>query len=177
MARDFGEVCLAEMTSEKVTEIVGPGAVWPKMDPQTVAEEVFLEIKAGSSGRPNKTVKLTQMEKLAPFLIQVPGIKPQWLAEYMLTEMDEGVEIEDAVEEGMPSITALNTMMTRPPAMPGMEPGAPGAVGPNGGSPGESQAQGATGANNAPAPEQSGAKTQGLYRMAPPALAGNEIAA
>jgi hypothetical protein len=56
VAKAFGQICLMELSKETVVEIVGPGAVWPDM-PQSreeAAKDLLLEIKAGSSGRPNR---------------------------------------------------------------------------------------------------------------------------
>jgi hypothetical protein len=112
VARAFGQLCLMELSKETVIEICGPGAVWPDA-PQTreeIAKDLYLEIKAGSSGRPNRAADLANMERGMPFLVQIPGIKPKSLAEKYVTLLELGVDIEDIYVEGMPSITALNAM-------------------------------------------------------------------
>lgn len=163
--RGVGEILLLEMDPQTVTRIVGPGAVWPDFSRQDAAEELFLEIKAGSSGRPNRQIKIQSIERLAPFILQIPGLSPEWLIEYILTEMDEGIELEDAMAAGTPSIMALNSMA-------GGEVG-----GVNQAAPTVPQGQGAQGKANAQKPGESQAKPQGMFRMAPGATAGNEVAA
>ena len=70
--------------------------------------------------------------------MQLPGINPVVLAKEALKRLDDRIDVEAAVAEGMPSITAQNGAKAGP-MMPG-----PGAGDPN--------AQGPQGANNAPAP-------------------------
>jgi hypothetical protein len=108
--RAAGQILLTEMAEETVKKIAGPAAVWPKLTRQDVAEELILDVKVGSSGRPNRQARLAAVEKTAPFLLQVPGVKPKKMAEFLLTEIDEGIEIEDFYDEGQPSIVAQNAM-------------------------------------------------------------------
>lgn len=108
LARGTGQVLLLEMSSNQVKKIAGPGAVWPEFTAQDVAEEVYLAVKAGSSGRPNRELEVANMQRVAPFLLQVPGIQPRWLAEKLLDRLDDDTNIEDAFLEGLPSILAQN---------------------------------------------------------------------
>lgn len=135
IARAAGQILLLNMSEETVKEIVGPGAMWPVLTKADVAKEIFLEIEAGSSGRPNQAQELQNFERLAPVLMQIPGIKPQFLAKEALKRMDDKVDVDEAVAEGLPSVTAMNG---------GKLPGMPGQADPN--------AQGPQGGNNAPAP-------------------------
>jgi hypothetical protein len=137
IARAAGQILLLNMTEEMVKSIVGPGAMWPVLTKADVAKEIFLEIEAGSSGRPNQAQELQNFERLAPVLMQIPGVKPQFLAKEAIKRMDDKIDIDDAVADGLPSITAMNA---------GKMPGMPGQADPN--------AQGPQGSNNAPAPPQ-----------------------
>lgn len=107
-ARDGGAVLLLEMDSATVAEIVGPGAVWPNLTRDQISKQVYLEIEAGSSGRPNKAQDLANFERAAPFLLQIPGVTPEWLARHVLKLVDERIDLEQAVGEGLPSIVAMN---------------------------------------------------------------------
>lgn len=143
VARAAGQIMLAELSPETVKKIAGEGAVWPDIDRQTIADEVFLEVKAGSSGAPNKAKELADIERVAPTLLQIPGIQPAWLADQIVSRMDVGVDTNEAIVEGLPSIQAINAMAksaAQPPAAP------PGAEGD------DPSAQGAQGANNEPQP-------------------------
>lgn len=144
MARAAGEVLLLEMSQEKAKEIAGTGAAWPDLSRQEIADELILEIQAGSSGRPNKAAEIANFEKLVPLLIQIPGIDPMWLAKEAIKRMDDRLDPTDAIVAGIPSIVAMNSMQMKA-AMGGGQP-QPGDAG------SDPSAQGAQGANNAPAP-------------------------
>jgi hypothetical protein len=110
LARDASQVMLLELDPQTVMEIVGPGAVWPELSRAEIVGEVYLEIRAGSSGRPNKAQELANIERGAPFLLQMPELSPKWLGQRFLEALFEDVDIEEAFASGMPSITALNAM-------------------------------------------------------------------
>lgn len=112
LARCSGQVMLTEMSAETIREIVGPGAVWPELTYEEVAKEVYLEIEAGSTGRPNQAVELQTAERITPLLLQIPGISPEWLAKELLRRMDDNLSIEDAFAPGMPSIQSLNQKLS-----------------------------------------------------------------
>lgn len=144
--RASGEILLTTMTLEMAQRIAGPGAAWPELNRKDIVDQIFLEIRAGSSGRPNRAIRLQAVEKAMPLLLQIPGIKPRRLAEFVLNEIDEGMEVDDFLDESLQSITAMNNM-----AQPNKAP-----------MPGNSAQASIGGALNAPAPGESGAKTQGI---------------
>lgn len=158
--RDAGKVALIEISAQQVTRVVGVGSVWPTLSTQDVADEIFLEIKAGSSGRPNKAQEIQNFQQLAPILMQVPGISPQWLAEQVVKRMDDDMDLTDAFTAGEPSIQTLNALAAKPQSPMPTEPG---AEDPNG--------QGPEGASNAAAPTGTGGGLgpQGQNRQAPAA--------
>jgi hypothetical protein len=108
----LGQLMVMELSPETVTEIAGAGAVWPELDRETVAKQIFLKVRAGSSGRPNKAAELANMERGMPYLIQLPGVNPYPLGRRYsdLLELD----LDDIVVEGMPSIQAINAQMAKP---------------------------------------------------------------
>jgi hypothetical protein len=122
------------MSEEMVKQVVGPGAMWPTLTKAEVSRELYLEVEAGSSGRPNQAQQLQNFERLAPILMQLPGVKPQFLAKEAIRRMDDKLDVDEAVAEGLPSITSMNG---------GKMPGQAGQGDPN--------AQGPQGANNNPA--------------------------
>src|SRR6185503_13228554 len=156
LALGFSEVCLAEMSIDMVQKIVGQGAVWPDQPPsrQDMSENVYLDIKAGSTGRPNKAVDLANIERALPLFLQIPGTNLATLRDKAALLLD--LDPEELVADGVPSVTAINAMMVKaqatPPGAPG--PGGPGVPpgGPQGG-PGAGPApamQGHMGGQNAP---------------------------
>ena len=99
---------------------------------------MFLDIEAGSSGRPDQARELQNFERLAPILMQIPGIAPNFLAKEAISRMDDSIDLEDAIADGQPSIMAQNAVQ------PGASAGPPGSQPPG--------AQGPQGSANAPKP-------------------------
>lgn len=136
IARASGQILQREMSEEIVKQIVGPGAVWPQMTLAEISGEIQLEVAAGSTGKPNQAVEIANMERLLPFLIQMPGIDPVALAREVLRRMDDRMDITSMIVASAPSIMAQNGMAQPAPANPANDP----------------NAQGGAGTNNAPAP-------------------------
>lgn len=151
IARTAGQILLGEMSAETVTEIVGPGAVWPELSRDQMAKELFLEIEAGSTGKPNQAQEIQNFERLAPILMQIPGITPEMMAKEAIRRLDDRLELDDVYDQNMLSIQSMNQMAGRGPT-----PGA--GTGPET----DPNAQGAEGEQNAPRPGQpAGASPEG----------------
>lgn len=135
LARSGGQILLREMSEEQVKEQVGPGAVWPHLSLAEIAGEVFLEVEAGSTGKPNQAIEIDNWSKMLPHLMQIPGISPVWLAKETLRRLDDRLDLTAAIAAGIPAIVAQNQQQQPTPATPGDAP----------------NAQGPQGANNAPA--------------------------
>lgn len=159
MAKAASHVLLMEMSPEEVTRIAGPGAVWPDLSREQIAQDLTLSIKAGSSGRPNKAAEIQNMERMAPLLLQIPGIKPQWLAEQMVQRLDDRIDTTDAIAQSLPSIASMNQAQP----MQGAPQNAP-------------DQQGAQGANNAPKPPGSSMGPGATQQTSmPPTTPGNVV--
>jgi hypothetical protein len=130
IAKASGQILLLNVTEETAKSIVGPGAMWPTLTKSEVARDLYLEIQAGSSGRPNQAQELQNFERLAPILMQLPGVKPSFLVKQALQRLDDKVDIDEAVADGLPSVTAMNG--AKMPGLPGQ--GDPNAQGPMGAS-------------------------------------------
>ena len=102
--------------------------MWPTLTKAEVARDLYLEIKAGSSGRPNQAQELQNFERLAPILMQLPGVKPTFLVKQALTRLDDKVDVDEAIADGLPSVTSMNG--AKMPGLPGV--GDPNAQGPKG---------------------------------------------
>lgn len=135
IARAGGQILLLNVSEPVVKSIVGPGATWPVLTKAEVSKDLYLEIVAGSSGRPNQAQEIQKFERLAPILMQIPGIKPTFLAKQAVTRLDDNIDVDEAIADGLPSVTSMNA---------GKIPGMPGQPDPN--------AQGPRGVSNNPAP-------------------------
>ena len=146
MARAAGQILLGEVTVETVKEVIGPGAVWPEMSREEMAKELYLDIEAGSTGKPNQAQELQNFERLAPILMQIPGVTPEMLAKEAIRRLDDKLELDDVYDQNMLSVQAMNQAAGQQPAPPGQEP----------------QNQGPEGERNAPQPDQTaGASSAG----------------
>ncbi len=108
VARAAGAIMFQQMSAEQVRKIAGQGAVWPELTAQEAADEIQLEIEAGSTGKPNQAAELRNIERVLPYIIQIPGIKPEWLAKEVLKRMDDKLDLDAALAEGVQSIVAMN---------------------------------------------------------------------
>lgn len=153
--RAGGQLMLLNMAKETVVEIVGPGAVWPDT-PQTrkeAAMEIYLDMEAGSSGRPNRASELANLERAMPYLSQMSDINQEPIIKKYAPLLD--IDPEELYAAGAPSMTALNAMMAK------MAMGA----GPGGGDPAAQQA-GTAGATNAPSTQRNEPGPQPAYPAA-----------
>lgn len=138
LARCAGQVLMMNCSEKTIRRLVGDGAVWPKLSPADIAEELVLTVAAGSSGRPNKAQEIQNFERLAPLLMQIPGIKPDFLAAQGLQRLDDKLDLTQAYSQPLPSVIAMNAMA--PAALPP----------PPGAESDDPKQQGAQGADNAP---------------------------
>jgi hypothetical protein len=119
-ARAGGQVLFRETQPETVREVCGPGAMWPDIaESRTeIAKELYLDIEAASSGRPNKAQEVQNAQQIFPLLMQIPGLSPEWMARELLRRMDDRLDLTDAFASGMPSIQMLNGMSGDPGGEP-----------------------------------------------------------
>lgn len=129
IARSAGQILQREMTEDIVKEIVGPGAVWPEMTLAEIAGEVYLEVAAGSTGKPNQAVEINNLERLLPILIQLPSINQEELAREVLRRLDDRMDLTKMIVAGVPSIVAQNQNAQPSPADPMANPNMQGPEG------------------------------------------------
>lgn len=137
LARAGGQILLAEVSAEVVKEIIGPGAVWPELTRDELAKEIHLEIEAGSTGKPNQAQEIQNFERLAPILMQLPGVTPEMLAKEALRRLDDRLELDEVYDQNMLSVQAMNQAAGQSQQTVAEE---------------DPAAQGAEGANNGPQP-------------------------
>lgn len=142
------QLMLMAMDINTVKRIAGEGAAWPQMNRSAIYEELFADIQAGSSGRPNAAADLAKMERAMPILMQMKNMNLDPYGEKYANLLD--VDVEEAVIEGMPSQVALNAMASKMAQQAQI-----GA--------GDQAGQGAQGGNNAPAAPQAAGGPQPAY--------------
>ena len=153
LARAGGQILLKEVSQDTVKRVIGDGAVWPEFTRQEIAEEIYLEIEAGSTGKPNQAQEIANAERLMPLIFQIPGIDPEWMAKELIKRLDDRLDLTLAFKSMLPSIVMMNAMK---PGVPGAGPAAGAAQGPAGASNQPGQAPAPAGS---PAPDQTGMLT------------------
>lgn len=126
LAAAQAEMLLLNLQPETAIKIAGPGAVWPSLDRQTLAESVTLTVRAGSSGRPNAAAELAKLERAMPSIVQLPGINPKPIAHKYADLL--GIDVEELILDALPSIVAQNSLAGKPAPM-GNDPNAQGGQG------------------------------------------------
>ena len=139
LARAGGQVLLMNLDATTAKEIAGEGAAWPEIDRKSIADELWLSVEAGSSGRPNKAQDIANLERVMPFLLQMPGVSPEWLAREVVRRLDDRIDLTEAVQTGAASAMAVNAQA---------KPGAGGGGMPGGAAPGGAPPMQAGGADN-----------------------------
>lgn len=133
IARASGQILQREMSEPIVKQLVGPGAVWPELTLAEIASEIYLEVAAGSTGKPNQAVEISNLERLLPMLLQMPEINQAELARETLRRLDDRLDLTKMIAAGVPSIVAQNQNAQPMPANPMNDPNAQGAQGVNNG--------------------------------------------
>jgi len=108
MARAGGQILLQEMSDAQVKQIVGPGAIWPQQNRTEIAQEIELEVIAGSSGMQNQAHDVQVRERIFPLLFQIPGISHEWIVRDILRVLDDRMDYEDAIDTTALSIQMMN---------------------------------------------------------------------
>lgn len=62
------EICLCELSPEEVQRIAGMEALWPQMSREEAYAQVRIEIRAGTSGKPNKLQEQDRWIQLMPIV-------------------------------------------------------------------------------------------------------------
>jgi len=103
LAQMSWEMLIQEMDSATVKELIGRGAVWPDITKEQIADEIFLQIEAGSSGKPNQALETAKAEKLGPLIIQAVQLNDPrlwWLVKVYARILDSKVDIDEIMRQG-----------------------------------------------------------------------------
>jgi hypothetical protein len=128
LAMHVTQIALQTLTEDYVRKIAGPMAVWPKLSVDDILTAFDVEVKAGSTGKPNTAQQRNAWQAMLPILEKVITVignlkaNPQmaWGAapyEELLKETARVLEYKGDVDKLIPN----------PPTMPAGLPGMPGA--------------------------------------------------
>jgi len=150
--RTSGQLLLRNMSKETVLKIVGPSAVWPELTREEVIRDYYLEVEAGSTGRPNQAEEIQNFVQMAPFVFQTPGLSQEFLAKEVIRRLNDKIDLSEAIAAGSPSVQAINAaaMAASRPAGAPSSPSSPSSAGPQSGAANSPQMQGPQGQNNMP---------------------------
>jgi hypothetical protein len=138
LATAAGKLLLLNVSAQTVQKVIGPGAVWPELTKMDVVDNLYLKIKAGSTGRPNRQQDMQNAQIIFPMLMRIPNISPEWMARELIRRMDDRMDLTEAFVESTPSMDAINriqgtvatpqaqdpvnTVNVPPPGAPGSSP-------------------------------------------------------
>lgn len=111
MAQYAAELCLQEMGKAEVIRIAGESAVWPELTKNQIFDLVQIEIRAGSTGKPNRNREREQWVQLLPeiqkAIVQIADLREKGqqdmaetvtkLLEETLRRFDERIDIEQFI--------------------------------------------------------------------------------
>lgn len=165
IAQCGGEMLLKEMSPQTVQELVGMGSVWPTL-PQSKAmfsKQIYLKIKAASSGRPNKAIDVANWRDLAPLLLQ-SGANPIGIIEETAKRIDDNLDIDQFFPISLPSQPGEGSGEQQPPASSKGASSTPGGGPPSGPST-QLPMAGPSGNGQAPLAAATRPSPQGIERM------------
>lgn len=94
LAQAAGEIILRKFSLQTAQRIAGPGAVLPQENKEDFINQVYLDIVAASSGRPNKAVDVQNAQQLGPLMLQA-GANPWALIQYYAKVLDANLNPAD----------------------------------------------------------------------------------
>lgn len=110
------EMLIQEMPLGTVQKKVGRGAVWPEVNRLEIAEAIYFQIEAGSTGRPNQAAELQKIQVLGPQILQMlqaMGKSPEPLLKLVLKTWDANIDLDRLLADAQ---------MQPPPAPPSPQP-------------------------------------------------------
>ena len=105
MARAGGEMILTEMQQDEINRICGAGAAQLPMlqsDREAIKDELYLEVEAASTGKPNKAMDVQNFVSIAPQLQnlwQIMGLDPTVLLKYGIKVADMKIDLDELIDE------------------------------------------------------------------------------
>lgn len=107
LAQATWEMEIQETSEKTVKEICGRGAMWTTLRKGEVQKEIFLEVEAGSSGRPNQALDAQKFKEIAPIAVpwlQQAGIPLDVLIKEAFRILGVKVDVDDLLRKGRPGM-------------------------------------------------------------------------
>ncbi len=126
LAESAGQILLREVSEETARRIAGPGSLWPPPGQnEDFVNELYLDVVAASSGRPNKALEISNFTQVAPIMLQA-GVNPQFIIRESLKRLDDRLDPEEAFASGpAPSMPMGGPPPQQSPAKPSGNGGQP----------------------------------------------------
>jgi hypothetical protein len=124
MAEAGGEMIFRGFDRETITKIAGDGAVWPMSNIEDFTDELYLQIQAASSGRPNKAIDSANMERLGPLIMQAAQMPPQLqksiqaIIREVVKRLDDQLDPNEFFPDPMPIMSLMQSQQTAQPTGP-----------------------------------------------------------
>lgn len=120
------EMEIQETGEQTVKQLCGRGAIWPTLSKADIRGELYVEVEAGSSGRPNQALEIQNFEKLVPLLMPLIQNNPAAILKVTkegLRRLNDKWDVNEIVEAPQP----LGQPQGQMPAAQGQpsQPGAP----------------------------------------------------
>lgn len=129
MAEAGGEMIFRGFDRETITKIAGDGAVWPMTEIESFTDELYLQIQAASSGRPNKVIDAANIERLGPLIMQAAQMPPQLqksiqaIIREVVKRLDDQLDPNEFFPDPMPMMNLMQPQqMAQPTGSPTQQP-------------------------------------------------------
>ena len=96
-----GEMMLSDsgFSEQTIVALVGNGAVWPTKNRVQYKKQITVAIKAGSTGRPNKALEVSNYNLIAPQLINA-GANPLGVIQEGVKRLDDQLDVTNFMPMG-----------------------------------------------------------------------------
>lgn len=109
--------------------IAGAGATLPNLARQEFLQEIDIQIKAASSGRPNKAVEIANFQQIAPILLNA-GSNPFGVVQEGVRRLDDALDVEKFLPIQQPALEGPMQAPTQPASSQASSQGQPPAPNP-----------------------------------------------
>ena len=102
VSKGGGEMIMLEMGQPEINRICGPGAAMFPRDREAIKNELYLDVEAASTGKPNKAVDVQNFTAIAPQLQQLwamLGLDPTPLLKYGIQVADMKIDLDELIDE------------------------------------------------------------------------------